>query len=85
MVRFKNRYLVVEIVQSRRKSSVTKENLSDAVKQSIQENFGDFGSSLINTTYQGTFLMLTRRDRENEPHHFILPISASTVALTGKA
>jgi RNase P/RNase MRP subunit POP5 len=55
MVRFKYRYLVVETNQSPEQVKLSKESLSDSIKGSIQENFGDYGSGLLLPTYQGSF------------------------------
>ena len=52
MVRFKHRYLVLEAIQSRRKTGLSKDHVFDAIRQSLQENFGDFGSGLVMPTFQ---------------------------------
>jgi len=52
MVRFKYRYLVVEANQGRPSPPLTRDGLSDSIKASIQENFGDYGSGLLLPTYQ---------------------------------
>lgn len=62
MVRFKYRYLVVEARQERASPQLSRDGLSDSIKASIQENFGDYGSGILLPTYQSTFqwhLMLT--------------------------
>merc|ERR1711879_212904 len=54
MVRFKNRYLLVELVwgDGMVDSSISSENLKREVKHQIQLNFGDFGVGLIQATLQ---------------------------------
>lgn len=56
MVRFKNRYLLVELVwgDGMVDSSISAENLKREVKHQIQLNFGDFGVGLVQATLQGT-------------------------------
>jgi RNase P/RNase MRP subunit POP5 len=56
MVRFKNRYLLVELVWADGKvdSSLSAENLKRALKRQIHHNFGDFGVGLVQATLQGT-------------------------------
>ncbi|ELR19795.1 Rpp14 family protein [Acanthamoeba castellanii str. Neff] len=54
MVRFKNRYLLVELVwgDGMVDSSISAETLKREVKHQIQLNFGDFGVGLIQATLQ---------------------------------
>jgi ribonuclease P/MRP protein subunit POP5 len=59
MVRFKNRYLLVELVwgDGMVDSSISAETLKREVKHQIQLNFGDFGVGLIQATLQGTLAL----------------------------
>lgn len=54
-MRFKYRYLVVEANRGANKEKLTKEALTDAIRSSIAENFGEYGSGSLLPTYQGTF------------------------------
>lgn len=57
MVRFKNRYLVIEMIWERsrqeRNFRLTREQLLSTIKESISLNFGDFGLAAVNPTLQG--------------------------------
>ena len=55
MVRFKYRYLVVEARQKHASVQLSRDGLSDSIKASIQENFGDYGSGVLLSTYQSAF------------------------------
>jgi len=54
MVRFKNRYLLVELqwADGMVDSSVSAQTLKRTVKQHLQHNFGDYGVGLIQQTLQ---------------------------------
>ena len=49
MVRFKNRYLLIEITweDSKILESLTQRIVASAVKESIDTNFGDYGAAII--------------------------------------
>jgi RNase P/RNase MRP subunit POP5 len=56
MVRFKNRYLVVEIIWEtpvqQRKLHLTKDQILAYIKESIGMNFGEFGIATVISTLQ---------------------------------
>jgi len=49
MVKFKNRYILTELVWENKNPNVkiTKDNLFQSIKESIKENFGDYGSGVL--------------------------------------
>jgi hypothetical protein len=56
MVRFKNRYLLVELVWrdgAKNASFVSHRQLGECIKESVQTNFGDFGAASILASLQG--------------------------------
>lgn len=56
MVRFKKRYLLIEIVQLNTQYLFTKEDLMQSIKKSIQHNFGDYGSAVLLSNLQSIFI-----------------------------
>eukprot|EP01125_Pyxidicula_operculata_P011338 TRINITY_DN371_c0_g2_i2.p1 TRINITY_DN371_c0_g2~~TRINITY_DN371_c0_g2_i2.p1 ORF type:complete len:165 (+),score=32.26 TRINITY_DN371_c0_g2_i2:713-1207(+) len=50
MVRFKNRYLLSEIIVKNDKP-IDKEHLSNAIKESILNNFGDYGRAIVSKAF----------------------------------
>jgi hypothetical protein len=59
MVRFKNRYLLVETVWrdgAKNASFVSQRQLAECIKESVQTNFGDFGAAAMLQSLQGTWL-----------------------------
>lgn len=54
MVRFKYRYLVVSVNKGANDSNLSKDGLSDSIRASINENFGDYGSGTLSPTFQST-------------------------------
>jgi RNase P/RNase MRP subunit POP5 len=60
MVRFKNRYLLVEIMweksggKSGKVPQTSRDEFSNAVKESVRLNFGDFGIGSIYSAFQGS-------------------------------
>jgi len=72
MVRFKNRYLLVEYRLAgkyQNKPTLTKDDLFGAVKNSVKENFGEYGLSVLYIGLQST------RHQQN----FITPSKAKLI------
>lgn len=49
MVKFKNRYILAELIWENKNSNVkiTKDDLFNSIKESIRENFGDYGCGVL--------------------------------------
>ncbi|CAG8730492.1 1160_t:CDS:1, partial [Acaulospora morrowiae] len=51
MVRLKNRWLLFEIIfednSQKKRELLTPRDISSAIKESIQQNFGDYGSGCV--------------------------------------
>lgn len=54
MVRFKNRYLLVELLYEKAAKAPTKPQILDAVRDSVRVNFGDFGHAVVSQVLQGS-------------------------------
>ena len=57
MVRFKNRYLLVETVWrdgTQHVAKLSSRALAESIKSSVQANFGDMGSASVMQSLQGT-------------------------------
>lgn len=57
MVRFKNRYFLISVQTHSRTdlSEWNEKHLNNAIRDSIQLNFGDFGSSAVSQSLQGIY------------------------------
>lgn len=48
MVKFKNRYILAELIwEGNQNVIISKDNLFDSIKESIRENFGDYGCGVL--------------------------------------
>jgi len=89
MVRFKNRYLLAELrwEDGRRPDTVTGYNLLNAIKDSLQYNFGDFGLGSNLQSLQVKYFNPTTNMcivRCNRDHHNIVWAALSFIGVIAK-
>ncbi|KAH0952302.1 hypothetical protein HN011_005341 [Eciton burchellii] len=91
MVRFKNRYIVLEIIPHNKdvKSLMLKSTaLSNAVQQKVQELYGDFGLAAIRDGFNAKYCNVHTRiaviRTRHGPHKFLLRAIASVNDVAGR-